>query len=164
MSELCLDQEEIYISVLPCTVPIFKSSVTTQYVSVAHIRSDVFIIMLHHASKFEIAILFHTSLAEGTPVWQRLLINSDEQEYPWARHVHSRWYIFIQSLSVTPLGYMAVWECFIHQIAPPDRSVPRYIVQIRSFIGSPCYVGWGRVWRQLVQQSRRRNVVTQMVP
>ena len=36
----------------------------TQYVSVAQIRSDVFFIMLHHASKFEITILFHTSLVE----------------------------------------------------------------------------------------------------
>ena len=46
-------QSNIYISVLPCTVPIFKSRVMTQYVSVAHIRSDVFFIILHHASKFE---------------------------------------------------------------------------------------------------------------
>ena len=37
----------------------------TQYVSVAHIRSDVFIIMLHIASMFEIVILSHTSLVEG---------------------------------------------------------------------------------------------------
>ena len=44
--------------------PIFKSRVMTQYVSVAHIHRDVLFFMLHHASKFEIAIISHTSLAE----------------------------------------------------------------------------------------------------
>ena len=52
----------------------------TQYVSVAQIRSDVFFIMLRHTSKFEITILFHTSLAGGITK-RRLLIIADEQEY-----------------------------------------------------------------------------------
>ena len=47
----------------------------TQYVSVAQIRSDVFFIMLHHASKFEITILFHTSLVEDI-IKRRLLNNT----------------------------------------------------------------------------------------
>ena len=51
-----------------------------QYVSVALIRNDVFLIMLHHTSKFEITIFFHTSPAKGI-IKRRLLIITDEQEY-----------------------------------------------------------------------------------
>ena len=76
----CIWTGNIPISELPCTVPIRKSRGMAQYVSVAQIRSDVFFIMLHHTSKFEITILFHTSSAKGI-VKRRLLIISGEQEY-----------------------------------------------------------------------------------
>ena len=51
----------------------------TQYVSVAQIRSDMFFIMLYHASKFEITILFHTSMVEDI-IKSRLLNISDAKE------------------------------------------------------------------------------------
>ena len=72
-----------------------------------------------------------------------------------ARHVCSHWYIFVHSLLETA-GCKGCWGIFTHQIAPYDRSHPRYM-------GRSCYDGWG-VWRQLMQPSRRRNVVTQIVP
>ena len=59
----------------------------TQYVSVAQIRSDVFFIMLHHASKFEITILFHTSLVKD--IIKRRFLNISDAKECGARHVHS---------------------------------------------------------------------------
>ena len=53
----------------------------TQYISVAQIRNYVLVIILHHTSKFEITILFHTSLVENIPVINIRLLNiSDAKE------------------------------------------------------------------------------------
>ena len=61
---------------------------------------------LHHAAPLITVWDCHPlSYQSGRGHKRRLLSISDEKEYLWARHVHSRWYIFIHSLSVTSLGY-----------------------------------------------------------
>ena len=92
-------------------------------------------IMLHHASQFEIAILSHTSLVEGirASLMKRSTRGQDmctvADTYSYIHSVLHHWVI------------KAVRESFTDQIAPKDRSVPKYIIQIRRYIGSPCYVG-----------------------
>ena len=77
------------ISVLLCTVPIFRTG-----------------LWHHHAAPLITVWDCHPlSHQSGRGHKRRLLSISDEKEYPWARHVHSRWCIFIHSLSVTSLGY-----------------------------------------------------------
>ena len=53
ISELCLDQEEIYMYI--------STALICAYIQ----EQGCDFIMLHHSSQFEIAILSHTSLVEG---------------------------------------------------------------------------------------------------
>ena len=133
-----------------------KSRGMAQYVSVTHISSDVFFIMLHHTSKFEITILFHTSPEKGI-IKRRLLIISDEQAHGQdmckvthtCSYIHSLRHQVIKDVGkVWPIKLLHKTEAFQDTLSKlgDTQEVPAMLDE-EECGGSSC-----------------RNVVTQMVP